>query len=354
MSKEIFPIKAFSGLKTPFYYYDTDLLRKTLQTLTSEAGKYGFLPHYAIKANANPVLLKIIASYGLGADCVSGGEVKAALEAGFPAGKIVFAGVGKSDWEIEIGLDNDIFCFNAESLPELDVINEIAARKGKTARVALRVNPDVDAHTHAKITTGRQENKFGINAGQVESVIKHIGTLPNVEFIGLHFHIGSQITEMEVFATLCERVNGIVSELQSKGVEIKPCNRGFRRLFRCICRQYKSRRQSRHPLRARTFSCRPVRKFGFTGIVRQRRRGEKIRDFRCWFLGFDTSCNVRCLSFHGKHKQLRSRRQVRCGRPDLRIFRCVRQGCRSKRHVTRGFRGNTLGRCIRGSNGFAI
>ena len=226
MSKEIFPIKAFSGLKTPFYYYDTDLLRKTLQTLTSEAGKYGFLPHYAIKANANPVLLKIIASYGLGADCVSGGEVKAALAAGFPAGKIVFAGVGKADWEIEIGLDNDIFCFNAESLPELDVINEIAARKGKTARVALRVKPDVEAHTHAKITTGRQENKFGINAGQVESVIKHIGTLPNVEFIGLHFHIGSQITEMEVFATLCERVNGIVSELQSKGVEIKNLNFG--------------------------------------------------------------------------------------------------------------------------------
>lgn len=226
MSKEIFPIKAFSGLKTPFYYYDTDLLRKTLQTLTSEAGKYGFLPHYAIKANANPVLLKIIASYGLGADCVSGGEVKAALAAGFPAGKIVFAGVGKADWEIELGLDNDIFCFNAESLPELDVINELAAQRGKVANVALRVNPDVDAHTHAKITTGKQENKFGINAGQVEAVIKHIGTLPNVKFIGLHFHIGSQITEMEVFEALCDKVNKIFADLQSKGIEIANLNFG--------------------------------------------------------------------------------------------------------------------------------
>lgn len=226
MKTGIFPVSKFAELKTPFYYYDTDLLRNTLQTLKSEAGKYGYLPHYAIKANANPVLLNIIAGFGLGADCVSGGEVRAALQAGFPANKIVFAGVGKADWEIELGLDNDIFCFNAESLPELDVINELAAQKGKVANVALRVNPDVDAHTHAKITTGRQENKFGINVGQVESVISHIEQLPNVKFIGLHFHIGSQITEMEVFEALCDKVNRIVADLQYKGIEIANLNFG--------------------------------------------------------------------------------------------------------------------------------
>lgn len=170
--------------------------------------------------------MNIIAGFGLGADCVSGGEVRAALQAGFPANKIVFAGVGKADWEIELGLDNDIFCFNAESLPELDVINELAAQKGKVANVALRVNPDVDAHTHAKITTGRQENKFGINVGQVESVISHIEQLPNVKFIGLHFHIGSQITEMEVFEALCDKVNKIVADLQYKGIEIANLNFG--------------------------------------------------------------------------------------------------------------------------------
>lgn len=226
MKTGIFPVSKFAELKTPFYYYDTDLLRNTLQTLKSEAGKYGYLPHYAIKANANPVLLNIIAGFGLGADCVSGGEVRAALQAGFPANKIVFAGVGKADWEIELGLDNDIFCFNAESLPELDVINELAAQKGKVANVALRVNPDVDAHTHAKITTGKQENKFGINVGQVESVISHIEQLPNVKFIGLHFHIGSQITEMEVFEALCDKVNRIVADLQYKGIEIANLNFG--------------------------------------------------------------------------------------------------------------------------------
>lgn len=150
MIKGKFPIDKFKGIKTPFYYYDLGLLRRTLDILKAETDKYGFTEHYAVKANANPTILKIISSYGFGADCVSGGEIKAALEAGFPANRIVFAGVGKADWEIELGLDNDIFCFNIESLAELNVINEFAAAKHKVATIEIRVNPDIDAHTHSK------------------------------------------------------------------------------------------------------------------------------------------------------------------------------------------------------------
>lgn len=137
--KGIFPIKKFASVKTPFYYYDADLLRQTLDAILQEAGKHeGFVVHYAVKANANPQVLRIIRRAGLGADCVSGGEVEASIKTGFPSSKIVFAGVGKSDWEINLGLDNDIFCFNVESIPELEVIDQLAAAKGKTARVAFR------------------------------------------------------------------------------------------------------------------------------------------------------------------------------------------------------------------------
>ena len=130
MLKGKFPIDKFKELKTPFYYYDIDLLNETLQTIQAESGKYGYHVHFAIKANANPRLLTIIAAAGLGADCVSGGEVEAAIKAGFPAEKIVFAGVGKADWEINLGLDENIFCFNVESLAELRVINELAYQPG--------------------------------------------------------------------------------------------------------------------------------------------------------------------------------------------------------------------------------
>ncbi len=153
-----FPIEKFSNVETPFYYYGTQLLRETLATVNREAGKYEkYHVHYAIKANANKKVLSIIRESGLGVDCVSGGEIRAALEAGFPAGKIVFAGVGKSDWEINLGLDQDIFCFNVESIPELEVINELAAAKNKVAPVAFRINPNVGAHTHANFTTGLNE-----------------------------------------------------------------------------------------------------------------------------------------------------------------------------------------------------
>ena len=158
-----FPVEYFRGVDTPFYYYDVELLENTIATVKAEAARYGnFDVHYAIKANFNPRLLKIMADAGLGADCVSGGEVAAALAAGVPASKIVFAGVGKTDKEIALALDAGIFCFNAESVPELEAIEALAAERGVVAQVALRINPNIGAHTHSNITTGLAENKFGI------------------------------------------------------------------------------------------------------------------------------------------------------------------------------------------------
>ncbi len=221
-----FPIEKFRSLETPFYYYDVDVLRKTLETVKTEAEKYNFHVHYATKANANSRILSIIREYGLGADCVSGGEIQAALDAGFPASKIVFAGVGKADWEINFGLDNDIFCFNAESIEELRVIDELAWAKKKNASVALRINPDVDANTHHYITTGLKENKFGINLSQLEEVLDVMQTLPNIKLIGIHFHIGSQITDLTSFKALCARVTEIQAQLSRRQILIEHLNFG--------------------------------------------------------------------------------------------------------------------------------
>jgi diaminopimelate decarboxylase len=222
----MFPLEKFKKLQTPFYYYDIAVLEKTLQTVTTEANKYGYHIHYAVKANANPRILSLIREAGLGADCVSGGEIRAALDAGFPAGKIVFAGVGKADWEINLGLDNDIFCFNAESIPELEVINELATAKGKTARVALRINPEVDAHTHHHITTGTKENKFGINLDQLDKVLDELETLSALKLIGLHFHIGSQLTDLKPFEALCERLKELQQTLSERGIFLENINFG--------------------------------------------------------------------------------------------------------------------------------
>ena len=226
MIKGTFPIDAFRTLETPFYFYDMQLLQKTLDSVKAEAGKYGYHVHYAVKANANQRILQQIAKAGLGSDCVSGNEVLASLEATFPAGKIVFAGVGKTDAEIHIGLVNDIFCFNAESIPELEVINELAGKQGKIARVALRINPNVDAHTHQYITTGLNENKFGFNMEDMNKVIELINTLPNIQLIGIHFHIGSQITDMSPFQNLCIRVNEIQDFFENKGIMLQHINVG--------------------------------------------------------------------------------------------------------------------------------
>ncbi|WP_373112685.1 diaminopimelate decarboxylase [Phocaeicola vulgatus] len=225
--KGTFPVNKFRELETPFYYYDVNVLRETLSCINKEAGKYNnFCVHYAVKANANHKVLTIIRESGLGADCVSGGEIRAAIKAGFPTNKIVYAGVGKTDWEINLGLDYDIFCFNVESVPELEIINELAAAKGKTARVAFRINPNVGAHTHANITTGLAENKFGISMEDMDKVIDMAGTLPHVKFVGLHFHIGSQILDMGDFVALCNRVNELQEKLYARQIIIEHINVG--------------------------------------------------------------------------------------------------------------------------------
>ena len=227
MSKGIFPVEKLQSIQTPFYYYDTELLRQTLQAINSEAHKHeGFVVHYAVKANANPKILRIIREAGLGADCVSGGEIDASVKAGFTSNKIVYAGVGKSDWEINLGLDHDIFCFNVESIPELEIINELAAAKGKVARVAFRLNPNVGAHTHANITTGLAENKFGIAMRDMLTVIDEAKKLQNIKFVGLHFHIGSQILDMGDFQALCNRVNELQDELERHRIRVEHINVG--------------------------------------------------------------------------------------------------------------------------------
>ena len=225
--KGIFPIDKIQKLPTPFYYYDAELLRNTLRVINDEAHKHeGFCVHYAVKANANPRILRIIREAGLGADCVSGGEIEAALRAGFPASGIVFAGVGKADWEINLGLDNDIFCFNVESIPELEVINQLAQQRGKTARVAFRLNPNVGAHTHANITTGLAENKFGIDMRDMISVIETAQQMSHIKVVGLHFHIGSQILDMGDFEALCNRINDLQLELERHRIQVEHINVG--------------------------------------------------------------------------------------------------------------------------------
>lgn len=222
----MFPITHFNQEKTPFYYYDKTLLNNTLSTLTRLAEERNFQVHYAIKANANPEVLRLIAASGVGADCVSGGEIKAALEAGFPAREIVFAGVGKADWEIEYALDNKIFCFNVESAEELAVIEELARKKETVASIALRLNPNIDAHTHEYITTGLSENKFGIPIEMLDGVLAQLQGYTHVQLIGFHFHIGSQILNMEAFRVLCERINRLQDDLVKRNIQVKHINVG--------------------------------------------------------------------------------------------------------------------------------
>lgn len=202
-------IHKFRELTTPFYYYDIPLLKKTLQRVSEEAGKYDYHVHYAVKANANDEILKIIRKYGFGADCVSGNEIARVMNIGFDPEKTVFAGVGKSDWEINLALDHNIFCFNCESIQEIKVIDELAGEKGKIASIALRINPNINPDTHHYITTGIEENKFGIYQWELEDILQLLMILKNVKLIGLHFHIGSQIIDLNAFKGLCIRINRI-------------------------------------------------------------------------------------------------------------------------------------------------
>lgn len=223
----MFSVDKLNSIVTPYYYYDTQLLRKTLEVIKQECEKHeNFHVHYAVKANANPKILRIISQYGFGADCVSGGEIKAAIEAGFPADKVVYAGVGKSDWEINLGLEKGIACFNVESIAELEVIEELAVAANKTANVAFRINPNIGAHTHANITTGLAENKFGIAMQDMENVIERATTMNNINVVGLHFHIGSQILDMGDFKALCNRINELQAQLDKHHIHVQSINVG--------------------------------------------------------------------------------------------------------------------------------
>jgi len=219
-------VEQFKKIKTPFYHYDMALLKKTIDIAYSEASKYNYHLHYALKANTNSEILNLISSYSIGADCVSGNEVKRALESGFNANDVVFAGVGKTDEEIAYALKNDIFCFNCESIQELEVINEIAYSKQRIARVALRINPNIDAHTHHYITTGTDDNKFGIYLQDLEEVVEAIKRLPYLQLIGIHLHVGSQITDNEVFRLLALKANELQNWFEAKGIELQNLNLG--------------------------------------------------------------------------------------------------------------------------------
>ncbi len=221
-----FPVGKFENLRTPFYYYDINVLRKTLDTLREEAGKYGYKIHYAVKANFNPEILKIISSYGFGADCVTWNEIERAMECGFSPDNIMFAGVGKSDYEILNALKAGIYCFNCESIQELEILNSFAEKLGLNQNIALRINPHIDAHTHNYITTGIEESKFGITMAELDQTVEKLRHLKNLSFVGIHFHIGSQITRMQVFKSLCIRINEISDWFSSQGFNPKIINAG--------------------------------------------------------------------------------------------------------------------------------
>ena len=226
LDKHGFAMDLVEQTATPFYYYDLDLLHATLDEINRQIQGHPFKVHYAVKANGNPRILREIAESGLGTDLVSGGEVKAAIAAGFDPREMTFSGVGKTDWEIRLGIENGIGCFNVESIPELEVINQLAGEMGKKAGITFRVNPDIDAHTHKYITTGTADNKFGISIEALDQVIRHALTLPHVNLRGLHFHIGSQIIEMQPYVMLCETINRLLEHYDEQGIHFEMINVG--------------------------------------------------------------------------------------------------------------------------------
>lgn len=211
---------------TPFYLYDMELLRTTLEMAREESARYGYKIHYALKANFERRIFETVREFGMGVDCVSGNEVRYSVESGFPASSIVYAGVGKCDEEIRYGIEQGIFAFNCESRHELEVINSIAAEMGKVADVALRINPDVDPKTHKNISTGHGDSKFGISYKEIDEVAAMLPELKNVNITGLHFHIGSQITTWEPFVNLCKRVNMLYEWFTERGFILTHINVG--------------------------------------------------------------------------------------------------------------------------------
>ncbi len=248
----------FRSLKTPFFYYNLNLLDRTLEEVKKHGTSKGYHVHYAIKANNNDRILARIKAAGLGIDCVSGKEIEKALSAGFTPEQIAFAGVGKTDEEIQYGLDNDIFSFNCESIQEIEVLNELAEGAGKVANVSIRLNPNVEANTHKYITTGLNENKFGVNPEKLTLLFEKLPVLNAINLTGIHFHIGSQITELQPFIDLAKKVNAIQDFFEDHDIHLNHVNVG-----------------------------------GGYGINYEDPDGEPIPDFEAFFNVFDTHLKVR-------------------------------------------------------------
>ena len=209
------------GYETPFYLYDMALLRQTLESVVYESKKYGYKVHYAIKANYDDHLLAVIREYGLGIDCASGNELRKAVEAGFDPKGIVYAGVGKRDKELKYAIEQNILAINCESIQELELVDALSAEAGKVTDIALRINPDIDPKTNHCIDTGQADSKFGISYEEVLEHAAEIRSLKNVNIIGLHLHIGSQIRELHVFENMCNKVNVIVENLEKLGCKFR-------------------------------------------------------------------------------------------------------------------------------------
>jgi len=211
---------------TPFYCYSTATLERHYKVFAGAFADVPSLVCYAMKANSNQAVLATLARLGAGADVVSGGELKRARAAGIPAEKIMFSGVGKTAAELALALDENIFCINVESEPELDLLSSIAASKGRKAHVSLRVNPDVDPKTHAKIATGKAENKFGIPISRAREVYTHAAKLPGIAVAGVDMHIGSQITDLTPFDDAFALLSDFVRVLRGDGHTISHIDLG--------------------------------------------------------------------------------------------------------------------------------
>ncbi len=219
-------IKKLDRIQTPFYYYDLGLLDDTLAALKQHGLSKGYHIHFAIKANFNYKILNRILEAGLGIDCVSGREIERAIDAGFNPNQIAFAGVGKTDDEIKIGLQHEIYSFNCESLQELIVLNDLASEKNQVADVAIRLNPNIQANTHKYITTGLNENKFGITIDKLPTLFDLLPELTSINLKGIHFHIGSQIEDLNPFEQLCDKVNELQTIFEEKGHPLAHINIG--------------------------------------------------------------------------------------------------------------------------------
>ena len=359
------------GYETPFYLYDTALLRQTLESVVYESKKYGYKVHYAIKANYDDHLLAIIREYGLGIDCASGNELRKAIEAGFDPKGIVYAGVGKRDKELRYAIEQDILAINCESIEELELVDALAGEAGRVADVALRINPDIDPKTNHCIDTGQADSKFGISYEEVLEHAKEIRALKYINIIGLHLHIGSQIRELHVFENMCNKVNVIVENLEKLGCSFRFVDVGgglgvnydvpenepipnFASLF-SIVHNHLGRRP-RSAFRIRPLDRRRMRRADYEGALQQdHRHGPQASDRRCLDDRADPSGALRFVPQHREHHlRRRGARQIYHRGHGLRIDRRVRRERHPAQDPPRRPAYDQVGRSLRHVDGFAL